>query len=157
MKRSFHDLSVLFDDDGKAYVVWGYRGIRLAELTPDLLDVVPGTEREIIAPSAGMGEGLHLYRIRGKYYLTSAWFIGEMRMPTARADRLDGPWEVNQDVSRGEDFGFAEGYRLARTPAAASARRRSGSVRAISRRSAVTPSTRAASSIRPRVSGGASR
>ena len=30
MKRSFHDLSVLFDDDGKAYVVWGYRGIRLA-------------------------------------------------------------------------------------------------------------------------------
>lgn len=24
MKRSFHDLSVLFDDDGKAYVVWGY-------------------------------------------------------------------------------------------------------------------------------------
>ena len=23
MKRSFHDLSVLFDDDGKAYVVWG--------------------------------------------------------------------------------------------------------------------------------------
>jgi xylan 1,4-beta-xylosidase len=116
MKRSFHDLSVLFDDDGKTYVVWGYRGIRLAELTPDLLDVVPGTERQIIAPSAGMGEGLHLYRIRGKYYLTSAWFIGEMRMPTARADRLDGPWEVNQDVSRGEDFGFAEGYRLAPTP-----------------------------------------
>jgi beta-xylosidase len=112
MKRSLHDLSVLFDDDGKAYVVWGYRGIRLAELTPDLLDLVPGTEREIIPPSAGMGEGLHLYKIRGKYYLMSAWFLGEMRLPTARADRLDGPWEVNQDVSRGEDYGFAEGYRL---------------------------------------------
>ncbi len=119
MKRSFHDLSVLFDDD-KTYVVWGYRGIRLAELTPDLLDIVPGTEREIIAPSAGMGEGLHLYKIRGKYYLTSAWFIGEMRLPTARADRLTGPWEVNQEVSRGEDFGFAEGYRLA--PATSGAR-----------------------------------
>ena len=25
MKRSFHDLSVLFDDDGKVYVVWGYQ------------------------------------------------------------------------------------------------------------------------------------
>jgi len=24
MKRSFHDLSVLFDDDGKIYVVWNY-------------------------------------------------------------------------------------------------------------------------------------
>ena len=67
-----------------------------------------------------MGEGLHLYKIHGKYYLTSAWFLDEMRMPTARADRLDGPWEVNQDVSRGEDFGFAEGYRL---DAAADSRR----------------------------------
>ncbi len=114
MKRSFHDLSVLFDDDGQVYVVWGYRGIRLAQLTGDLTDVVPGTEREIIPASAGMGEGLHLYRINGKYFLTSAWFLDVMRMPTARADRLDGPWEVNQDVSRGEDFGFAEGYRLGR-------------------------------------------
>ncbi len=119
MMRSFHDVSVLFDDDGKVYVVWGYRGIRLAQLTDDLLDVVPGTEREIISPSAGMGEGLHLYKIRGKYYLTSAWFLDEMRMPTARADRLTGPWEVNQEVSRGEDFGFAEGYRLDAPPGAA--------------------------------------
>ena len=112
MKRSFHDISALFDDDGRVYVVWGYQGIRLAQLTEDLLDVVPGSEREIIPPSAGMGEGLHLYKIQGKYYLTSAWFLDEMRMPMARADRLAGPWEVNQSVSRGEDFGFAEGYRL---------------------------------------------
>jgi beta-xylosidase len=116
MKRSLHDLSVLFDDDGKVYVVWGYRGIRLAELTPDLLDIVPGTEREIFPESAGMGEGAHLYKVRGRYYITSAWFVGEMRLPTARADRITGPWEVNQDVSRGEDFGFAEGYRLAPAP-----------------------------------------
>jgi xylan 1,4-beta-xylosidase len=113
MKRSLHDLSVLFDGDGKVWVVWGYRGIHLAQLTGDLTDVVPGTEREIIAPSAGMGEGLHLYRIGGKYFLTSAWFMGEMRMPVARADRLDGPWEVNQNVSRGEDFGLGVGYRVA--------------------------------------------
>lgn len=117
MKRSLHDLSVLFDDDGKAYVVWGYRGIRLAELTADLTGLVPGTEREILPPSAGMGEGLHLYKIRGRYFLTSAWFLGEMRMPAARADRLDGPWEVNQNISRGEDFGLALGHRVAgRTP-----------------------------------------
>ena len=88
MKRSLHDIAVLFDDDGRVYAIWGYRGIRLAELTPDLLDIVPGTEREIIPASAGMGEGVHAYQIRGKYYLTSAWFTGEMRLPTARADRL---------------------------------------------------------------------
>lgn len=116
MKRNLHDLSVLFDDDGKAWVVWGYRGIRLAQLNEELTDIVPGTEREIIPAAAGMGEGLHLYKIRGKYFLTSAWFLGEMRMPTARADRLEGPWEVNQDISRGEDFGLAPGARLGRVP-----------------------------------------
>jgi xylan 1,4-beta-xylosidase len=113
MKRSLHDLSVLFDDDGKAWVVWGYRGIRIAQLDADLTDIVPGTDRELIPPASGMGEGLHFYKINGKYILTSAWFMDEMRMPVARADRLDGPWEVNQDVSRGEDFGLGVGYRVA--------------------------------------------
>lgn len=32
MKRSLHDLSVLFDDDGKVYVVWGYQDMHLAQL-----------------------------------------------------------------------------------------------------------------------------
>jgi len=113
MKRSLHDLSVLFDDDGKVYVVWGYRGIHIAQLTSDFTDTVPGTERELIPQAAGMGEGLHFYKIDGKYILTSAWFLDEMRMPVARADRLEGPWEVNQNVSRGEDFGLGVGYRVA--------------------------------------------
>lgn len=112
MKRSLHDLSVLFDDDGKVWVAWGYRGIHLAQLTADLTDIVPGTERELIPPSAGMGEGVHFYKIQGKYFLTSAWFLDEMRMPIARAASLDGPWEVNQNVSRGEDFGLAAAYRV---------------------------------------------
>lgn len=112
MKQSFHDLSVLFDDDGKAYIVWGYRSIHLAQLNDDLTDIVPGSEHEIITPSQGLGEGLHLYKFQKKYFLTSAWYMGEMRMPVGRADNLNGPWEVNQEISRGEDFGFAEGNRL---------------------------------------------
>ena len=64
MKRSLHDLSVLFDDDGKVYVVWGYRGIRIAQLTPDLTDLVPGTERELIAPDGGHGRGPALLQDR---------------------------------------------------------------------------------------------
>src|SRR5690606_15529845 len=111
MRRSLHDVSLLFDQ-GKAYVIWGYQGIRIAELNSDFTDIVPDSEREMIPREAGMGEGVHAYKIDAKYYLTSAWFMGEMRMPMARADSLDGPWEVNQDVSRGEDFGFAQGYRV---------------------------------------------
>jgi len=111
MKRSLHDLSVLFDD-GKVYAIWGYRSIQFAQLTEDLTDIVPGTQREIIAKEAGMGEGLHFYKIDGKYFITSAWYENVMRMPAARADRPEGPYEVNQAISIDEDFGLAQGNRL---------------------------------------------
>lgn len=113
MRRSLHDLSVLFDDDGKAYVIWGYRSIQFAQLTADLLDIVPGTQREIIPESAGMGEGVHFYKIDGKYFIISAWYDQRMRMPAARADRPEGPYEVNQAISIDEEFGLAQGNRLA--------------------------------------------
>ncbi|MFN3648476.1 MAG: family 43 glycosylhydrolase [Armatimonadota bacterium] len=109
MKRGFHDLSVLFDDDGKVYVIWGYREIRLARLNDELTDVIPGTERIIIPRDAGMGEGSHFYKIDGKYYITSAWYLGTMRMPCARADRPEGPYEVVPAISGGEDYGIAKG------------------------------------------------
>ena len=110
MKRGFHDLSVLFDDDGKVYVVWGYQDIHLAELDAGLTDIVPGTERIIIPKGAGMGEGLHLYKFDHRYFITSAEWNG-MKMPAARADSLAGPWEVNAAISVGEDFGLVRGYR----------------------------------------------
>jgi xylan 1,4-beta-xylosidase len=111
MKKSLHDLSVLFDD-GKAYAIFGYRSIQFAQLTEDLTDIVPGTQREIIPKEAGMGEGLHFYKIDGKYFITSAWYENVMRMPAARADRPEGPYEVNQAISIDEDFGLAQGHRL---------------------------------------------
>ena len=117
MKRSFHDLSVLFDDDGSVFVVWGYRDIHLARLNADLTDIVDGSERVIIDKDAGMGEGSHFYKIRGKYYITSAWYAGRMRMPAARADKPEGPYEVNQEISADEDFGLMQGYRLRSTTA----------------------------------------
>ncbi len=112
MKRSFHDLSVLFNDDGKVYVVWDYQDIHFAQLDSTLTDIIPGTERIIISRDAGMGEGSHFYKIKGKYYITSAWYAGRMRLACARADRPEGPYEVNKAVSADEDFGLVKGYRL---------------------------------------------
>ncbi len=111
MKRSLHDLGVLFDDDGKVYVVWGYREVRMAQLNAALDDLVPGSERVIISADQGMGEGAHLYKIDGRYFITSAWYSGRMRMPVARADKPYGPYEVNHAVSLDEGWGSAEGYR----------------------------------------------
>jgi xylan 1,4-beta-xylosidase len=114
MKGSFHDLSVLFDDDGKVYVVWGYEDIHFARLNDDLTNIVPGTQRIIIRKGAGMGEGSHFYKINGKYLITSAWWAGTMRMPAARADRPEGPYEINPAISIDEDFGLMKGKSLTR-------------------------------------------
>lgn len=112
MKRAFHDLSVLFDDDGKVYVIWGYQDIHLAQLDSTLTDVIPGSERVLFDKNAGMGEGSHFYKINGKYYITSAWYAGRMRMPAARAERPEGPYEVNREISADETFGLREGHRV---------------------------------------------
>ena len=109
---ALHDLSVLFDDDGRTYVIWGYQGVRIAELDGSLTRILPGTERALVAPDAGLGEGVHFYRLNGRYFITSAWFEGRMRMPAARADHIDGPWEINPAISIDEDFGLMEGYRM---------------------------------------------
>ena len=36
IEQGLHDLSVLFDDDGKIYAVYGARTIRIVELNQDL-------------------------------------------------------------------------------------------------------------------------
>ncbi|RZT10640.1 Beta-xylosidase [Duganella sp. CF402] len=112
MKRSLHDLSVLFDDDNKAYAVWGHQDMHIAQLTDDLLDIVPSTEKILFAKTDGMGEGAHFYKIGGKYYILSSNYAGGFRMPAARADNVYGPYEVNQAISKDEGFGLVRGYRL---------------------------------------------
>ena len=105
---------MLFDDDGKVYVVWGYQDMHFAQLDSTLTDIVPGTERVLFAKDAGMGEGAHFYKIDGKYYITSAWYAGRMRLAAARADHPEGPYEVNKEISADETFGLREGHRAAR-------------------------------------------
>ncbi len=110
MKKTFHDLSVLFDDDGKVYVVWGYQEIHLAELDSTLTDIVPGSEQIIIPRGAGMGEGSHFYKWGDTYWILSAEWNG-MRMAAARSKSPLGPYEVNRAVSVDEDWGQIQGYR----------------------------------------------
>lgn len=112
MKRGLHDLSVLFDDDGKVYVVWGHQDLHIAQLTEDLTDIVPGTEKALFTKTDGMGEGAHFYKIDGKYYIISANYAGGWRTPAARADHVYGPYEVNRSISSGEAFGMHKGHSL---------------------------------------------
>ena len=111
IEQGLHDLSVLFDDDGKIYAVYGARTIRIVELNQDLTALVPGTDRVLIEPAHGMGEGSHIYKIKGKYYIVSAIPGAHVPMKCARADKLAGPWEVTT-ISEEESLGIGQGYRL---------------------------------------------
>ncbi len=106
---SLHDLSVLFDDDGRIYVVWGYDEVMFAELKPDLSDIIPETRRVLIPAGSGMGEGSHFYRIGGRYYLISANYAPVGRMQCARADRPEGPYETVV-ISARETMGTQRGW-----------------------------------------------
>jgi Beta-xylosidase len=110
MKVSLHDLSVLFDDDGKAYVVWGYDEIRMAELNNDLTDIKPGTEKIIIPKRKGAGEGSHFYKINGNYYISMANWDPVCYQVCARADKPYGPYEIR--LMGNENFGIGTGWRL---------------------------------------------
>jgi beta-xylosidase len=98
-----HDLSVLFDDeDRKIYLVSGNRNpYTINELNADLTGFLPATHK-MDAP--GMGEGHHLYKIKGKYYDISAIPGGTVDQMVARADSIDGPWKVDRMV-QGESLG----------------------------------------------------
>jgi len=101
--QGFHDLSVLFDDDGKIYLVSGNRNpYTIVELNKDLTGVIPGARHQMNAP--GLGEGHHLYKINGKYFDVSAIPGAHTDQVVARADSIDGPWEVERMV-RSESLG----------------------------------------------------
>jgi beta-xylosidase len=111
IEKGLHDLSVLFDDDGKIYAVYGARTIRIVELNPDLTALVPNTDRVLIGPQQGMGEGSHFYKINGKYYIVSAVPGAHVPMKCARAEKIEGPWEV-ETISEDESLGIGQSYRL---------------------------------------------
>ena len=69
----YHDNSILFDDDGRVFIVYGNREIRLTELDADLTGPRPGGLDRVILKDdaeAPLGyEGSHFYKIDGRYYL----------------------------------------------------------------------------------------
>jgi xylan 1,4-beta-xylosidase len=91
-----HDLSVLFDDDGKIYAIYGATRPVIVELNKDITGIVPDTNRQMNAQ--GMGEGHHLYKINGKYFDVSAIPGAHTDQVVARADSINGPWQVERMV-----------------------------------------------------------
>jgi beta-xylosidase len=97
-----HDMSVLFDDDGKIYIISGGSSpYPIEELAPDLRSFVPGVRHQLVGR---IGEGHHLYKINGKYVDVSAIPGGPVDQMVAVADSLEGPWKIERMV-QGESMG----------------------------------------------------
>jgi beta-xylosidase len=113
---SFHDHTLVFDDDGRVYLIYGNKKLTLVELNADLSGVKEGGINQVIienssAPSgndSGLGEGSQLFKVIGKYYLFNiTWPKGGMRTVVVhRADKITGPWEGKLAL---QDKGVAQG------------------------------------------------
>ncbi len=109
MKGRIYDLSVLFDDDGKIYAIHGYGQVMCTELKPDMSGPIEGTERVIIPEGSAVGEGHHIYKIDGMYYILSADYRPMGRMSCARSKSIYGPYETCV-VSANETYGYHPGH-----------------------------------------------
>lgn len=94
--KHFHDASLFFDDDDRAFV---FTGTKIIELNKDLSDVKQGGINQDIfqkdADETGLLEGNQVVKYNGKYYLLMiSWPRGKPRRQVCyRADNITGPYE----------------------------------------------------------------
>ena len=105
MQGRIYDLSVLFDDDGKIYAIHGYGEVKCTELKPDMSGPKEETERVIIPEGNAVGEGHHMYKINGMYYLISTDYKPNGRTLCSRSKSIWGPYETIT-ITADETFGY---------------------------------------------------
>ena len=105
MKGKIYDLSVLFDDDGKIYAIHGYGEVHCTELKPDMSGPIDETDRVIIPEGSAVGEGHHMYKINGMYYLISTDYKPNGRTLCSRSKSIWGPYETCV-ITADENFGY---------------------------------------------------
>ena len=114
MQGNIYDLGVLFDDDGKIYAIHGYGTVKCTELKPDMSGPVEGSERVIIPEGNGVGEGHHMYKIDGTYYLISTDYSPNGRTLCSRSKSVWGPYETRV-ITADETYGY-HAARLTQVP-----------------------------------------
>ncbi len=112
LEHYYHDSSLLFDDDGRVYLVYGNGEIRLQELEPDLRGAKADGFNRILAVDEDdvtlKYEGSHIYHIGNKYYLFMIHWpaYGNKRRTEVclAADSLEGTFEGKTVLD--DDMGF---------------------------------------------------
>ena len=105
MKGNIYDLGLLFDDDGKIYAIHKYGEVHCTELKSDMSGPVEGSDRVIIPEGNGIGEGHHMYKIDGMYYLISTDYSPNGRTLCSRSKSIWGPYETRV-IQADETYGY---------------------------------------------------
>jgi len=99
-KNFFHDASLLFDNDGRVYVVYGNTDIHVTELRPDLTAVLEGgLDKVVFSEDRSVymlgAEGSRFYHIGEYYYdMVIDWPRGGIRTERCyRSKNIEGPYE----------------------------------------------------------------
>ena len=74
INQEIYGCSILFDDDGRVYIVYGYKNIYLQEMKQDLSDFLEGgLFKKILTsdePAYVYYNGSHIHKINGRYYIS---------------------------------------------------------------------------------------
>ena len=110
----YHDMSLLFDDDGRVYMVYGAGTLKVIELTPDATAIKPGGLDKVIIPNAditggnSLAEGAHIYKKNGYYYIHMIGWPptghGRRIQMCYRATAIDG--EYTGKITLDDDMGY---------------------------------------------------
>lgn len=99
IRGMYHDASMLFDDDGRKYLVYGGGGeIKIKEFNNEMTDFKWGGLDKTLFKTGldGLaGEGSHIHKIGDYYYVfVIAWPSGKPRIELCyRSKSLEGNWE----------------------------------------------------------------
>ena len=108
----YHDASILFDDDGRNYLVYGGGEIKVKELNSEMTGFKSGgLDKTLFKTNIQgyvSGEGSHIQKINNKYYIfIIAWPMGSGRTEYCyRSDKIDGWYDSKTVLS---DNGVAQG------------------------------------------------
>ncbi len=127
LNGAFHDMSLFFDDDGKAYVLYGGGAIKCAELSEDLKTVNKESEKVLFDVTKDEGEthftegllceGTHIMKKDGYYYVFNiSWPAGKPRTEICHRSKTfpEGDWEgkiilESNFANNGVNAGVAQG------------------------------------------------
>ncbi|WP_227625449.1 family 43 glycosylhydrolase [Geofilum rubicundum] len=88
---SYYDPGLLFDEDGKIYVVHGINTLKMTELNENF-EALGHDEVVVERPGEGL-EGSHLYKINGYYYIYATYGGWPASQVVFRSANIMGPYE----------------------------------------------------------------